>query len=69
MYQTQYIAPLRAEFDLSLSQDSKIRMVETDDELSVQWLSLYMKGRKEMGPFTFQVCQSVTHQSTDMVKK
>ena len=52
---TQYIAPMQANFDLSVSESSKIRMVETESELTVQWLMLYIRNRMDLGPFTFQV--------------
>jgi hypothetical protein len=54
MDRTQYIAPLKADFDLSASKDARIRYLENSDSLTVQWYQLPLKEAKSPGNFTFQ---------------
>ncbi|CAL1580360.1 unnamed protein product [Knipowitschia caucasica] len=52
---TQYIAPLMADFDPSLSHDSFVFYGDNGTALVVQWSHLYLQDNSRLGPFTFQV--------------
>ena len=37
MHEFQYIAPLRADYDLSVTAGSRVRFLETEDSFTVEW--------------------------------
>uniref|UniRef100_UPI00358FA438 plexin domain-containing protein 2-like isoform X2 n=1 Tax=Myxine glutinosa TaxID=7769 RepID=UPI00358FA438 len=51
---TQYIAPLMANFDPSLSKNSTVRYVDNGSALVVQWDRVHLKDQSDAGAFTFQ---------------
>ncbi|XP_058602263.1 plexin domain-containing protein 2 isoform X1 [Onychostoma macrolepis] len=51
---TQYIAPLMANFDLSISQNSTIMYCDNGTALVVQWDHVYLHDASHCGSFTFQ---------------
>uniref|UniRef100_A0A8C4WZR2 Plexin domain containing 1 n=1 Tax=Eptatretus burgeri TaxID=7764 RepID=A0A8C4WZR2_EPTBU len=51
---TQYIAPLMANFDPSLSQNSTVRYIDNGSALVVQWDRVHLKDQSDAGAFTFQ---------------
>ncbi|XP_050980883.1 plexin domain-containing protein 2 [Labeo rohita] len=51
---TQYIAPLMANFDLSISQNSTIMYCDNGTALVVQWDRVYLQDASHLGSFTFQ---------------
>ncbi|XP_068196936.1 plexin domain-containing protein 2-like isoform X2 [Antennarius striatus] len=51
---TQYIAPLMADFDPSLSQNSTVFYFDNGTALVVQWNQIYLQENTSLGPFTFQ---------------
>ncbi|CAL8315807.1 unnamed protein product [Gadus morhua 'NCC'] len=51
---TQYIAPLMANFDPSLSTDSSVSYVDNGTALVVQWNRVHLQDSSELGTFTFQ---------------
>ncbi|XP_061835800.1 plexin domain-containing protein 2-like [Nerophis lumbriciformis] len=51
---TQYIAPLMANFDPSLSKDSSVFYFDNGTALVVQWTSLHLQDNVQSGTFTFQ---------------
>lgn len=53
--QVQYIAPLKANFDLSTANNSKVLTKATEEGITVQWKNLRLESHPELGPFTFQV--------------
>ncbi|XP_039595904.1 plexin domain-containing protein 1 isoform X1 [Polypterus senegalus] len=52
---TQYIAPLMANFDPSISKNSTVRYYDNGTVFVVQWDRVILQGRKHVGAFTFQV--------------
>lgn len=55
---TQYIAPLMANFDTSMSNFSTIKYMDNGTAFSVQWDKVALQDRPEGGSFSFQVeCQ------------
>ncbi|XP_074030965.1 plexin domain containing lethal (1) G0289 [Leptinotarsa decemlineata] len=52
---TQYIAPLMANFDTSLSNDSFIKYVDNGTAFTVEWEKVTLQDKPEDGSFTFQV--------------
>ncbi|CAH1109204.1 unnamed protein product [Psylliodes chrysocephalus] len=52
---TQYIAPLMANFDTSLSNDSFIKYVDNGTAFTVEWEKVTLQDKPEDGEFTFQV--------------
>lgn len=52
---TQYIAPLMANFDTSLSDTSAIRYADNGTDFIVEWANTVLQDHKAAGPFTFQV--------------
>lgn len=52
---TQYIAPLMANFDTSLSNRSFIRYADNGTAFTVQWEKVTLQERPDDGEFTFQV--------------
>ncbi|XP_055337154.1 plexin domain-containing protein 2-like [Paramacrobiotus metropolitanus] len=51
---TQYIAPLMADFDLLVRNDSRVRYLDNGTSLTVEWENVVLHEKKEVGPFTFQ---------------
>lgn len=51
---TQYVAPLMANFDPSLSKNSSVFYFDNGTALLVQWSHIYLQDNVSMGPFTFQ---------------
>ncbi|XP_010774046.1 plexin domain-containing protein 2 [Notothenia coriiceps] len=51
---TQYIAPLMANFDPSLSQNSTVVYFDNGTALVVQWNRIHLQDDISLGPFTFQ---------------
>ncbi|XP_067309110.1 plexin domain-containing protein 2 [Pseudorasbora parva] len=51
---TQYIAPLMANFDLSISPNSTVMYCDNGTALVVQWDRVYLQGESHLGSFTFQ---------------
>ncbi|XP_019867094.1 plexin domain-containing protein 2 [Aethina tumida] len=52
---TQYIAPLMANFDTSLSNDSFIKYVDNGTAFTVEWEKVSLQDKPNEGTFTFQV--------------
>ncbi|KAI0224284.1 Plexin domain-containing protein 2 [Lamellibrachia satsuma] len=52
---TQYIAPLMANFDTSLRNESLIHYADNGTALIVLWENLLLQDDEEAGPFTFEV--------------
>jgi hypothetical protein len=53
--ESQYIAPLGAEFDASYSADSTVTMLAANDSITVQWKKVTVLNQPDLGQFTFQV--------------
>ncbi|GLV39243.1 lethal (1) G0289 [Carabus blaptoides fortunei] len=51
---TQYIAPLMANFDTSLSNDSFIKYIDNGTAFTVQWEKVSLQDKPNDGEFTFQ---------------
>ncbi|XP_023820626.1 plexin domain-containing protein 2-like isoform X1 [Oryzias latipes] len=51
---TQYIAPLMANFDPSLSSNSTVMLHDNGTALVVEWNGLHLQGNVRLGGFTFQ---------------
>ncbi|XP_054597845.1 plexin domain-containing protein 2 isoform X1 [Nothobranchius furzeri] len=51
---TQYIAPLMANFDPSLSKNSTVLYCDNGTALVVQWNQIYLQDSVDVGLFTFQ---------------
>ena len=52
---TQYIAPLMANFDTSKNYKAKIRYLDDQSKLIVEWKDVHLQEKKNEGSFTFQV--------------
>ncbi|KAM3597993.1 uncharacterized protein V6R79_012189 [Siganus canaliculatus] len=52
--ETQYIAPLMANFDPSHSKDSTVQYLDNGEVFVVQWEQVRLSGRESEGAFTFQ---------------
>ncbi|XP_023238772.1 plexin domain-containing protein 2-like [Centruroides sculpturatus] len=52
---TQYVAPLMANFDTSLKNESVVRYFDNGTAFTVQWHKVLLQDRGNDGPFTFQV--------------
>ncbi|XP_017774361.1 PREDICTED: plexin domain-containing protein 2 [Nicrophorus vespilloides] len=61
---TQYIAPLMANFDTSLSNDSYIKYVDNGTALTVLWENVLLQESPNEGKFTFQ---ATLHSNGDIV--
>ncbi|XP_043507349.1 plexin domain-containing protein 2 [Frieseomelitta varia] len=61
---TQYIAPLMANFDTRLSNDSYVKYVDNGTAFTVVWEKVVLQDKPDAGPFTFQV---TLHQNGDIV--
>ncbi|KAL6069248.1 hypothetical protein STEG23_019707, partial [Scotinomys teguina] len=51
---TQYIAPLMANFDPSVSRNSTVRYFDNGTALVVQWDHVHLQDNYHLGSFTFQ---------------
>ncbi|XP_044267904.1 plexin domain-containing protein 1 [Tribolium madens] len=51
---TQYIAPLMANFDTSISNDSYIKYIDNGTAFTVEWEKVVLQDRANQGEFTFQ---------------
>ncbi|XP_065172146.1 plexin domain-containing protein 2 isoform X2 [Atheta coriaria] len=61
---TQYIAPLMANFDTSLSNDSYIKYVDNKTAFTVLWENVVLQDKPDDGKFTFQ---TTLHSNGDIV--
>lgn len=52
---TQYIAPLMANFDTSMSNSSNIKYMDNGTVFSVQWDNVALQDKPSAGNFSFQV--------------
>lgn len=50
---TQYVSPLMANFDPSLSNDSYVKYCENEKSFHVYWERVYLQNKPDTGPFTF----------------
>ncbi|XP_017129892.1 plexin domain-containing protein 2 isoform X1 [Drosophila elegans] len=61
---TQYIAPLMANFDTSMSKDSFVRVQDNGTAFVAVWENVTLQDKPDFGKFTFSV---TLHQSGDIV--
>ncbi|KAE8743552.1 hypothetical protein FOCC_FOCC010877 [Frankliniella occidentalis] len=61
---TQYIAPLMANFDTSISKDSFVKYVDNGTAFTVEWCKVVLQDRPTQGNFSFQV---TLHKTGDIV--
>ncbi|TMW42410.1 hypothetical protein DOY81_012510, partial [Sarcophaga bullata] len=61
---TQYIAPLMANFDTRLSNDSFVRLNDTGSSFIVLWENVYLPDQQDVGKFTFS---TTLHKNGDIV--
>ncbi|KAM7346509.1 plexin domain containing lethal (1) G0289 isoform 2-T2 [Cochliomyia hominivorax] len=61
---TQYIAPLMANFDTSLSNTSFVRLNDTGSSFTVIWENVSLQDKQEVGNFTFS---ATLHKNGDIV--
>lgn len=61
---TQYIAPLMANFDTRLSNESFVKYADNGTAFTVEWEKVVLQDKPEAGAFTFQV---TLHQNGDIV--
>ncbi|XP_073828163.1 plexin domain containing lethal (1) G0289 isoform X2 [Musca autumnalis] len=61
---TQYIAPLMANFDTSLSNDSFVRLSDTGSSFTVIWENVSLQDKQDVGKFTFS---ATLHKNGDIV--
>lgn len=61
---TQYIAPLMANFDTSISNSSFVRFGDNGTAFTVLWENVSLQDRQDVGQFTFSV---TLHESGDIV--
>ncbi|XP_067638787.1 plexin domain-containing protein 2 isoform X2 [Eurosta solidaginis] len=61
---TQYIAPLMANFDTSLSNESFVRIQDNGTALTVVWEKVSLQDKQEVGKFTFS---ATLHSTGDIV--
>ncbi|KAI8121608.1 Plexin domain-containing protein 2 [Lucilia cuprina] len=61
---TQYIAPLMANFDTSLSNDSYVRLNDTGSSFTVIWENVNLQDKQDVGKFTFS---TTLHKNGDIV--
>ncbi|PSN50552.1 hypothetical protein C0J52_03515 [Blattella germanica] len=61
---TQYIAPLMANFDTSISKDSYVKYIDNGTAFTVQWEKVVLQDKPTSGDFTFQ---ATLHQNGDIV--
>ncbi|XP_071513682.1 uncharacterized protein l(1)G0289 isoform X2 [Panulirus ornatus] len=61
---TQYIAPLMANFDTSLSKNASVKYADNGTSFTVQWNNVLLKDHEDAGTFTFQ---ATLHKNGDIV--
>uniref|UniRef100_A0A8C6KLY1 Plexin domain containing 1 n=1 Tax=Nothobranchius furzeri TaxID=105023 RepID=A0A8C6KLY1_NOTFU len=61
---TQYIAPLMADFDPSLSKQSTVQYLDNGEVFVVQWEQVRLPGKESKGAFTFQAALHKTGRIT-----
>lgn len=61
---TQYIAPLMANFDTSLGNDSFVRLSDNGTAFTVIWENVSLQDKQDVGKFTFS---ATLHQNGDIV--
>ncbi|XP_047101292.1 plexin domain-containing protein 1 [Schistocerca piceifrons] len=61
---TQYVAPLMANFDTSISDHSFVKYLDNGTAFTVQWENVHLQDRAEAGGFSFQL---TLHRSGDIV--
>ncbi|XP_076162249.1 plexin domain containing lethal (1) G0289 [Ptiloglossa arizonensis] len=61
---TQYIAPLMANFDTRLSNESFVKYADSGTAFTVVWEKVVLQDKQDAGAFTFQV---TLHQNGDIV--
>ncbi|XP_066581624.1 plexin domain-containing protein 2-like [Prorops nasuta] len=61
---TQYIAPLMANFDTRLSNESEVKYADNGTAFTVEWKKVYLQDKADGGAFTFQV---TLHENGDIV--
>ncbi|GJQ70259.1 hypothetical protein Trydic_g22701 [Trypoxylus dichotomus] len=61
---TQYIAPLMANFDTSISNDSCVKYIDNGTAFTVQWEKVALQEQPDDGQFTFQ---ATLHESGDII--
>lgn len=61
---TQYIAPLMANFDTSLSNDSHVRFKDNGTAFTVIWEKVSLQDKQDVGTFTFS---ATLHKNGDIV--
>ncbi|KAJ6636466.1 Plexin domain-containing protein 2 [Pseudolycoriella hygida] len=61
---TQYIAPLMANFDTSISNNSFVRFYDNGTAFTVVWENVSLQDKQDVGQFTFSV---TLHESGDIV--
>ncbi|XP_046421828.1 plexin domain-containing protein 2 [Neodiprion fabricii] len=61
---TQYIAPLMANFDTRLSNDSYVKYADNGTAFTVEWSKVALQTKQDVGDFTFQV---TLHKNGDIV--
>nr|ARK19991.1 plexin domain-containing protein 2-like protein [Ampulex compressa] len=61
---TQYIAPLMANFDTRLSDNSRVKYADNGTAVTVEWEKVALQDKPKAGAFTFQV---TLHQNGDIV--
>lgn len=52
---TQFIAPLQADFNPTISDDGRVLVLSTNERFTVQWDQVHNQNHQDDGPFTFQV--------------
>ncbi|BET00131.1 PSI [Nesidiocoris tenuis] len=61
---TQYIAPLMANFDTSMSNNSHVKYCDNGTAFTVEWEKVLLQDKADAGEFTFQV---TLHKSGDII--
>ncbi|GFG30777.1 hypothetical protein Cfor_10858 [Coptotermes formosanus] len=61
---TQYIAPLMANFDTSISNNSYVKYVDNGTAFTVQWEKVVLQDKPNSGDFTFQ---ATLHSNGDII--
>ncbi|XP_076642625.1 plexin domain containing lethal (1) G0289 [Halictus rubicundus] len=61
---TQYIAPLMANFDTRMSNESFVKYADNGTAFTVEWEKVILHDKPDAGPFTFQV---TLHQNGNIV--
>lgn len=61
---TQYVAPLMANFDLGMSNDSLVRLQDNGTAFTVVWENVMLQNKPYYGKFTFS---ATLHQNGDIV--